>query len=227
MIYREEKTENVKTAIALLLSSICYTATFATAADADCSPLPDYEDAPSDVLVALRGQLGSDELLQIDFDEAQYCILQRADGELDGVAAAMRVDTNLDELTVLASIDGVDVWLRIDNAFPDEVVLDRATGESLGLTDAEFLGDNSLLEASDFFVEFVDAIEIGDFVIRDAEANIPRLDAPYDHYAGRASAEAVAQADSRSVGSIGETLLEQLVLTLDFDNNRVYAADAR
>lgn len=228
MIHRVEKSAYVKTAIALLLSCICYTAAIAAAADANCRPLPDYEDASGDVLVALQGQLASGELLQIDFDAAQYCILQRADGELDGVAgAALRVDTGLDELAVLASIDGVDLWLRIDNAFPDEIVLNRATGESLGLTDAEFLGDNSLLEASDFFVEFVDVIEVGDFVISDAEASIPRLDASYDHYAGRASAQAVAQADSLSVGSIGETVLEQLVLTIDFENNRVYAADAR
>ena len=174
--------------------------------------------------------MSESELLQLDFEEASYCIIERESSALDGQASArLHVNTNLDEIAILATLDGVDAWLRVDYLFSDAMILDRATGEELGLTDAEFLGDNSLLEASDFFVEYMYSLELGGYEIEDVEVSIPRLDAPYDHYAGRATNAAMTdpEAEIRTVGSIGEAMLKGLLMTFDFSNKKIYTTEAR
>lgn len=189
---------------------------------AQCESLPAGD---SDALVALQSASDGNALLQIDFDEGTVCRLARDGADIDQQAgAAMRVNVDQDELAVQASIDGSTIWLRLDSKSGPGLILDRATSEDLGLTDAEFLGDNSLLEASDFFIEFTDSVEIGGYEMRDVEVSVPRLDIPYDHYAGRGTEP---DAEVRTVGVIGEELLEDLRLTLDFSNNRIHVTDAR
>jgi len=212
------------------LSCILSLAGTAHAAEAQCGSFSDESDDQGDILLALQSEGNDDRLLQVDFEEASYCFLQHETSSLEGQAsAAIHVNTALDELAIQATIEGVDIWLRIDGEFSDLMLLDRDTSDGLGLLDAEFLGDNSLLEASDFFVEYLDSLALGEFEIPDVEVNIPRLDAAYDHYAGRGSlpSETELEAEFITVGSIGEALLEGLLMTFDFADNRVYMTQAR
>ncbi len=198
----------------------------AQAAEAGCQALTSAQD---DMLVALASQTSDDQLLQVSFEDGTYCIIEREGIDLDDIAgSALHLNSSLDEIAVLATLDGVDAWLRVDYLFSGAMILDRATGEELGLTDAEFLGDNSLLEASDFFIEYVYSFEIGEFEIDDVEVNIPRLDAAYDHYADRDPRPAMTdpEAEFLTVGSIGEALLEKLSMTFDFANEKIYATEA-
>lgn len=193
----------------------------ATAA-AQCESLPSGD---ADVLVTLLSSVNENALLQVDFDEGTVCSLEREAASLDEQSsAAFRLNADAQELAVEAELDGTAMWLRIDSNSTPALILDRETSESLGLTAAEFLGDNSLLEASDFFIEFVDSLRIGGYVLRDVEASIPRLDMPYDHYADRGIEPDAAV---RTVGTIGEETLEDLRITLDVGNNRIYIGEAR
>jgi len=192
----------------------------ATAA-AQCESLPSGD---TDVLVSLLSSSDVNGLLQVDFDEGTVCSLERDAAGLDAQSsAAVRLNAEAQELVVEAEVDGTALWLRIDSSSSQALILDRETSEDLGLTAAEFLGDNSLLEASDFFIEFVDSVQIGGYVLRDVEASIPRLDMPYDHYADRGFDSAAV----RTVGTIGEESLEHLRITLDVANNRIYISEAR
>lgn len=220
----------MKNALVVLSSIVLSLGQLAYGAQAECVELPSDEGIDGDIILSLKPQLSDGQLLQVDFDEAMYCIVERDSAELDGQAStAMHVNTDLDELAISAAIDGVAIWLRVDNSFSDAMVLDRNTSEGFGLTEAEFLGDNSLLEASDFFVEFLDSVEFGEFVIDDVEVNIPRLDAPYDHYSGRGPLPTMTDPNVGflTVGSVGEELLEDLLMTFDFSNNRIYTMQAR
>ncbi len=224
------RTSAMKNILVVLTGCILLLGQVAYAAQGDCLTLPTDDDMQGDILVALASQTDDSELLQIDFEEALFCIIDRNSSDLDGQAStAMYLNSSLDELAIYATIDGLDAWLRVDFLFSDAMVLDRVTSEELGLTEAEFLGDNSLLEASDFFVEFMNSLKIGEFEMADVEVNVPRLDAPYDHYAGREPRPDMPEpnAEFLTVGSIGEVVLEGLLMTFDFANDRIYTTQAR
>lgn len=209
-----------------VLSLICGFALsqLAYAAEADCQPLSSVE---GDGLVALILDAGTNALLQVNIDKGEVCTLQDDSLELDN-AAPFHVSAVLDEFAVQATVDGYQTWLRIDSDYSGELLLDRATAEELRLTDAEFLGDNSQLEASDFFIEYVGSLEVGGMALRNVETNIPHLEVPYNHYADRAPSPAVsaAEAEFLTVGSIGEEILEELIITLDIANQRIYMTEA-
>lgn len=199
----------------------------AHAAEDACQPLLGVE---GDDLVALVSGAAASAVLQINLDEGQICTLPSGSLDLDDAAAAsFHVSAVLDELAIQATVDGFETWLRVDSAYEGELLLDRATGENLGLTDAEFLGDNSQLEASDFFIEYVGSLEIGEMTLRNVETNIPLLEVPYNHYSDRASSldMSAASAEFLTVGSIGEEILEELIITLDIANRRIYMTDAK
>jgi hypothetical protein len=186
-------------------------------------------DAEGDNLVALLLDAPENALLHIVFDEELVCAVEDGSHDLAAATAiSFHVDADLDELVVQATVDGYEGWLRIDTDYPGELLLDRKTSEGLGLTDAEFLGDNSQLEASDFFVEFVGRLEIGDKSLRNVETNIPLLEFPYNHYAGRATQAELSESalEYLSIGSIGEELLVDWVMTIDKANQQVYIAEA-
>lgn len=203
----------------LSLSQIAYSA------ETGCSSL---SDSQGDMLVALQLEIGENELLQIDIDRGEVCTLDRSSIDLRAQAStAFHVNSELAELAIAANVEGLDTWLRVDSGYEEFMLLDRATSESLGLTDAEFLGDNSLLEASDFFIEYV-SIELGALKLRSVETNIPHLEVPYDHYAGRGEMLTTSNPESEflTVGTIGEALLEDFIITLDTVNKRMYMTEA-
>lgn len=208
----------------LSLALVCTTllGTNAYSADADCESLPDSE---GDVLVALHASY-SEALLRINFDADEVCVVSRGDVEVDAQnGAALHVNSELDEMAVQATVEGFETWLRLDSEYEEELKVDRRTAEGLDLTAAEFLGDNSQLESSDFFIEYVGSLEIGDFQLRNVETKIPLLDSPYDHYEGRSEIPS-ADYEFLTVGSIGEEILEDLIIVLDSANNRIYLSEA-
>ena len=205
----------------LALSQLAY------AAEGDCQPLP---GVAGDDFVAIISGADENAVLRIDFDEGLVCALPSGSVELDNATAMnFRVSTGLDELAVQASVEGFETWLRLDNEYSGELLLDRATGEELGLTDAEFLGDNSQLEASDFFIEYVGSLEIGEVSLRNVETNIPLFEVPYEHYADRGPRPEMSavEAEFLTVGSIGEEILEDLIITVDISNQLIYMTDAK
>ena len=210
----------------LLLSCGLFLGQLTYAAAGECQPLSSVE---GDGLVAVISAADMNAVLQVNFDDSEVCTLQSESldfGEAAGVSFHNSVA--LDEFVVQASVDGYETWLRIDSEYNGELLLDRATGEDLGLTDAEFLGDNSQLEASDFFIEYVGSLEIGEFSLRNVETNIPLLEVPYDHYAGRGPIpeNSVSEAEFLTIGSIGEEILEEVLITVDIVNQRIYMTEA-
>ncbi|GJM14111.1 MAG: hypothetical protein DHS20C12_25140 [Pseudohongiella sp.] len=212
--------------LALTLCSTLAFSQFAYAADSDCLPLTAAE---GDDLVALISGMAADSWLQIDIDEEQACTVDRDSLDLDSVtAASYRLSALLDEFAVQATVEGYETWLRVDREFGGELLLNRATGEALDLTAAEFLGDNSQLEASDFFIEYVGTLELAGARLRNVETNIPMLDVTYDHYAGRMAEPEVPAGEVAylTVGSIGEEILEEFKLVLDISNQLIYMTEA-
>lgn len=198
----------------------------AYAAEGECQSLP---SAAGDDLVALVMEADVDTLLQINFDEGEVCSFTRGSLDLDEASAAsFYVSADLDELALQATVEAYETWLRIDGDYESELLLDRATSEGLDLTAAEFLGDNSQLEAADFFIEYVGLLEMAGMELRNVETNIPLLEMPYDHYKDRGPKPAMTtpEAEFLTVGSIGEEILEDLIITLDIANQRIYMTEA-
>ena len=196
------------------------------AAEGNCQPLPNGE---GDVLVELLSAADANALLRVNFDDGEVCTVQSGSVALDEATVSnFHVSAALGEFVVEAAVEGYETWFRIDSAYSGELLLDRATGEELGLTEAEFLGDNSQLEAADFFIEYVDTLEIGGMVLRNVETNIPLLEVPYDHYIDRGSSSEMSPAEVEflTVGTIGEEILEAVIITLDIANRRIYMTQA-
>ena len=199
----------------------------AYAAEGDCQPLPDVE---GDVLVALISGSDANALLHINFADDEVCTSQSGALKFDITSSInFHVSADLDELAVQGVVEGFETWLRVDSKYSGELLLDRATAEGLDLTAAEFLGDNSQLEAADFFIEYVGTFEIGEIALRNVETNIPLLEAPYDHYIDRDSKPEMPapEVEFLTVGSIGAAILEELVITLDIANHQMTMTEAR
>lgn len=199
---------------------------FVHGAEDTCQALPSVE---GDALVAAIASAPAGQFLQIDFDQEQVCILDSGAFEVPASGASFHVSQGLDELAVQATVEGFETWLRVDSQYGGELLLDRVTAEDLDLTAAEFLGDNSQLEASDFFVEFVGSLQVAELALRNVETEIPLLEVPYDHYSGRAPKPGPAQPEVEflTTGSLGEEILEDLIITLDIENRRLYVMEAR
>lgn len=211
----------------LLLFSFCLSlglGQMARAAEGACQPFPGVAGDP---LVALVSGAGANAVLRIDYDSRQVCTV--GDDSLDGEAATdFHVNIAQDELAIRAVVEGYQTWLRVDTDYDGELLLDRATAEGLDLTAAEFLGDNSQLEAADFFVEFVGSLELGAKVFRNVETNIPLLEVPYDHYMNRGPKPGASapEAEFLTVGSLGEAILEEVIIILDIAKRQLVVTDA-
>ena len=204
----------------LVISQLAY------AAEGDCKPLPDVE---GDIIVALVSS-DANALLHINFADEEVCTFQRRLPDFDiATFVNFHVNVDLDELAVQGVVEGYETWLRVDSEYSGELLLDRATAEGLDLTAAEFLGDNSQLEAADFFIEYVSTFEIGEITLRNVETNIPLLEVPYDHYVDRGSKPEMSAPEAAflTVGSIGAAVLEELVITLDIANQQMTMTEAR
>ncbi len=200
---------------------------FALGAQGDCQSLPSIGGV---ALAALVSGAQADQLLQINFGQGQVCHITSDAFEAGAdSAASYHVNEALGELVVAATVEGYAAWLRVDGDYAGELLLDRATAEDLDLTSAEFLGDNSQLEASEFFVEFVGSLEIAALSLRNVETEIPALDSSYDHYAARGPKPdaSTVEAGFLASGSLGDELLEDLVITLDIENQLLYVSDTR
>ncbi|PCJ24641.1 MAG: hypothetical protein COA96_08945 [SAR86 cluster bacterium] len=210
--------------ILLLSSLILCPAAFAV--DSNCSSFADNESS-GDFLIALVSSASNDSLLQVDFDNEEICTLDRdraASDISDQAVAEFHINASQDEFAVKATVEDFSTWLRIDTEYSEELLLDRKTGEGLGLTEAEFQGDNSQLEGQDFFTEFVDTFLIGSFEPRSVEASIPHFGVSYEHYQGRGELPVMpdAAAEFLTVGTIGQKVLERLIITLDVAESKMY-----
>lgn len=196
----------------------------AQAAQGDCQPLPNAE---GDTLVELISRANANAILQINFDDGQVCTLENESLDADGVVS-FHVSAALDELAIQATVEGFQTWLRVDTDYRGELLLDRDAAEGLDLTAAEFLGDNSQLEASDFFVEFVGLLELGAMKLRNVETDIPLLEVPYDHYANRGPRPGLSEPEAEflTVGSLGEAILEDVIITVDIAKRRIAVTNA-
>ena len=212
-----------KLAIPLLAFGLTL-AQIAQGAQGDCQPLPSAE---GDTLVELISRADADAVLQINLDDGQVCTLENESLNADS-AASFQLSAALDELAIEATVEGFQTWLRVDTEYSGELLLDRATAEGLDLTAAEFLGDNSQLEASDFFVEFVGSLKLGETELRSVETDIPLLEVPYDHYANRGPKPALSapEAEFLTVGSLGEAILEDVIITVDIAKQLIAVTDA-
>ena len=204
----------------LVIGQLAYTA------EGDCKPLPDVE---GDVLVALVSS-DANALLQINFANDEVCTSQSRSPDFDSATSVnFHVNVDLDEIAVQGVVEGYETWLRIDTEYSGELLLDRATAEGLDLTAAEFLVDNSQLEAAEFFIEYVGSFEIGEIALRNVETNIPLLEVPYDHYVDRDTKPEMSAPEAAflTVGSIGAAVLEELVITLDIANQQMTMTEAK
>lgn len=164
-------------------------------------------------LAVLGNKLGKGELVRIDFPQSEICVIEG--GELESGAAALVLNSEIDELAVSASIDGVyDLLLRLDLNLQTELLLERRIGEDLGLTEMEFLSDNSGVGAEDFFAEEIAFLEISGTELDALFAEIPRFGISYNHYEGLDNT-ALGDADITR-GSLGLAVLRGLVLTIDY-----------
>jgi len=197
------------------------------AAEENCQSIP---NVAGDLLVALVASAPSDSLLQLNLDENEVCTLDRTSADLNGQAStSFQINSTLDEFAAQATVEDFDTWLRIDPRYSEELLIQRSTAEGLGLTEAEFLGDNSLLEASDFFVEYVGSLGIGSYKLRNVEAHIPHFEVTFDHYQGRGPMPEMPDeaVEFVTVGTIGEGILKDLLITLDLLERRMYLSSSR
>lgn len=164
-------------------------------------------------LASLGAGISRGEIVVIDFPKSEICVLAQSEPKI--TEGALVVNTEIDELAIAASIDGsYDVLLRLDLNFGFELLIERLIGEDIGLTDMEFLSDNSGVGAEDFFAEQIENLEVGGTNLYGLFAEIPRYGISYNHYEG---IDNVGLDDTNTTrGSLGLAALRDMVLTLDY-----------
>jgi len=164
-------------------------------------------------LASLGAGISRGEIVVIDFPKSEICVLAQSEPKI--TEGALVVNTEIDELAIAASIDGsYDVLLRLDLNFGFELLIERLIGEDIGLTDMEFLSDNSGVGAEDFFAEQIGILEVGGTDFDGLFAEVPRYGISYNHYEGIDNAGLVDTNTTR--GSLGLAALRDMVLTLDY-----------
>lgn len=164
-------------------------------------------------LASLGTGVSGAEIIVIDFPKSQICVLDKSEaGPANG---GLVVNSELDELAIAASIDGsYDVLLRLDLNFESELLIERVIGEDIGLTEMEFLSDNSGVGAEDFFAEEIGFLDVGGTELDGLFAEVPRYGISYNHYEG---VDDTALGDTETTrGSLGLAVLRDIVLTIDF-----------
>lgn len=164
-------------------------------------------------LASLSTGVRGDEIVVIDFPKSQICVLHKS--EVGPINGGLVVNSELDELAIAASIDGnYDVLLRLDLNLESELLIERVIGEDIGLTEMEFLSDNSGVGAEDFFAEEIGFLEVGGTELEGLFAEVPRYGISYNHYEG---ADGTAFGDAEATrGSLGLAVLRDIVLTIDY-----------
>jgi hypothetical protein len=166
----------------------------------------------------------------LNLGDNEICTLNRTSTDLSGHASkSLQINSTLDGFAAQATVEDFDTWWRIDSSYSEELLVQRSTAEALGLTDVEFLGDNSLLEASDFFVEYVGSLGIGSYELRNVEADIPHFKVTFDHYQDKGPMPEMSDEAVKfiTVGTIGEGILKDLLLTLDLLESKMYLSSSR
>jgi hypothetical protein len=164
-------------------------------------------------LASIALGVSAGEIVVVNFPKSEICVLDQSDAALSG--GALVVNSQIDELAIAASIDGsYDVLLRIDLNFESELLIDRRIGEDIGLTEMEFLSDNSGVGAEDFFAEEIGFLEVGGAELSGLFAEVPRYGISYNHYQGLDDS-GLADTDTTR-GSIGLAVLRDIVLTIDY-----------
>ncbi|MFT4887406.1 MAG: hypothetical protein ACJAS2_001125 [Pseudohongiellaceae bacterium] len=164
-------------------------------------------------LASLGAEISRGEIVVIDFPKSEICVVAQGDPKI--TESALIVSTEIDELAIAASIDGsYDILLRLDLSFKSELLIERLIGEDIGLTDMEFLSDNSGVGAEDFFAEEIGFLEVGGTYLDGLFAEMPRYGISYDHYEGIDNAGLDDANTTR--GSLGLAVLSDMVLILDY-----------
>lgn len=166
----------------------------------------------SGTLASVIAGLAGNEQLSVDFSASQVCTKQDVAQLTPADSAPYALNIQAQEVAVSAVIAGsAEVWLRLSPDYQSELLLERSVGEEIGLTDMEFLSDNSGVGAEDFFAEQVDYLELGSQSLDAPFAEVPRFGVEYSHYE-----ESVNQSSEGFVatqGILGFDLLRSLTLT--------------
>lgn len=134
-------------------------------------------------LATIVDGLEEGELLSVHFSSSEICIAISGVELAETNATRYVINLQAQELALLANISGsADVWLRLSPGYQSELLLDRVMGEEVGLTDMEFLSDNSGVGAEDFFAEQIEYLELGAETIDAPFAEVPRFGVEYAHY---------------------------------------------
>jgi hypothetical protein len=208
------------------LATLCAAALFlplqAVAADRACQSFllqgaQLVVDAPAGVLQSgslpslIASLEGDGEQLAVDFATSQLCV-EPSQSELTSKdSVPFVINAQAQELAVQATIaGGKQVWLRISPDYQSELLLDRTVGEEIGLTDMEFLSDNSGVGAEDFFAEPIDDLELGSLTVQAPFADVPRYGVDYAHYPE--TVNQAAQGFVATQGILGLASLRSLTL---------------
>ncbi|MFT6094716.1 MAG: hypothetical protein ACJA2Q_002621 [Pseudohongiellaceae bacterium] len=164
-------------------------------------------------LASLGAEFSRGKIVVIDFPKSEICVVAQGGPKI--TEGALIANTEIDELAIAASIDGsYDVLLRLDLNLESELLIERLIAEDLGLTDMEFLSDNSAVGAEDFFAGEIGFLEVGGTDLEGLFAEVPRYGISYNHYEG--IDDAVLDDTNTTRGSLGLAALRDIVLTLDY-----------
>jgi len=134
-------------------------------------------------LAAIVTGLDESEQLLVDFPSSELCVSQGTSDMTETDGARFVVNPNTEELAIEATLSGsTEIWLRLNPGYESELLLSRSVGEETGLTDMEFLSDNSGVGAEDFFAEQIDYLELGSYLVDAPFAEVPRYGVEYSHY---------------------------------------------
>jgi hypothetical protein len=169
------------------------------------------ESLRSGSLARIISDLAANESLSVDFSAGQLCVEQAAPELAPSNSTPFAINLLNEELAVTAVIAGsTEVWLRLSPGYQSELLLERSIGEEIGLTDMEFLSDNSGVGAEDFFAEQIDYLELGSLSLDAPFADVPRFGVEYAHY--EQSVNRAVQGFVATQGTLGLDLLSSLTV---------------
>lgn len=172
-------------------------------------------------IAMFKDSVSDTELLRLDFIGSQLCIDSKVDSSVgDQAWSSLIVNEELEEIVVVAFLDGsYEIPLRLDLEYQAELLLVRSAGEDIGLTEMEFLSDNSGVGAEDFFSEEIGFLQVGDTEYDGLFAEVPRYGIAYDHYENQNTSSVSAARTSR--GSIGMGVLRDSKVIIDFGAEKI------
>lgn len=182
----------------------------------------DFNGLESANMASLIGSAqDSTELLLFDFSSNQLCIAPANEMDMgDSSWAMLSWNEDAEEVAVTGFLDGsYQLPLRLDLSYQSELLVERTVGEDIGLTDMEFLSDNSGVGAEDFFSEEIGFLKIGSMELDSLFAEVPRYGISYEHYSG-VNVDSIDESNLTR-GSLGMGVLRDYVLVVDPDQSRI------